>query len=653
MRIPENKVDEIYNAADIVEVVQDYLSLKKRGGNYWALSPWGNEKTPSFAVSPGKGIYKDFSSGKGGNAINFLMEMEGYTYPEALRALAKKYGIELEEAEESEEMKEGRDRRQSLLIVNEFAAKWFHEQLMESDEGRKIGLSYFKERGILQTTIEQFQLGFAPDTWDSLINEAKKQQYQEDYLTELGLVTKSEKNDKLYDRFRGRVMFPITNQVGKVVGFGGRVLTSEKQMAKYINSPESSIYHKSQVLYGLSHAKQHIRNEDLCILTEGYMDTIVLHQNSIQNVVASSGTALTLEQIRMIRRFTKNVLMIYDGDAAGVKAAMRGIDLLLQEGMNARVLVLPDNHDPDSYVSEKGSTAFRTLAKEGALSFLDFKLNVLQQDLSLSDPEQHAMIIRSLASTLGNIPDHLQRELYIKHTAERMDITESLMAGAVAEAMQELTRNRKRESRYQARHTAGAPPKEAEVKELKSFETLELARQEKELLRILINHHDKTFELKADDDEDDEKMEQVQLVTFFMDELEGLDFENTVFERLKQEVFTVYREGKTFKVQHYLSHEDDAITHLVTDLLTIEHVPSELWKARGVNVPALDANLALAVQSAMYHYQRRKVKKLLEELREKMKTMTEDNEDELFTMLLYLNKMRKEVTEKLGIIVEG
>lgn len=648
MRIPENKVDEIYNAVDIVEVVQDYLPLKKRGSNYWALSPWGNEKTPSFAVSAAKGIYKDFSSGKGGNAINFLMEMEGYTYPEALKALAKKYGIEIEEAEESEEVKERRDRRQSLLIVNEFAAKWFHQQLLESDEGRKIGLSYFKERGILQTTVEQFQLGYAPDSWDALTGEAQKQQYQEEFLTELGLATRSEKNDKLYDRFRGRVMFPITNQVGKVVGFGGRVLTSEKQMAKYINSPESSIYHKSQVLYGLSHAKQHIRNEDLCILTEGYMDTIVLHQNGIQNVVASSGTALTQEQIRMIRRFTKNVLMIYDGDAAGVKAAMRGIDLLLQEGMNARVLVLPDNHDPDSYVTEHGSTAFQTIVKDGAQSFLDFKLNILQQDLSLSDPEQHAMIIRALASTLGHIPDNLQRELYVKHTAERMDISESLMAGAVGEAMKELARMHKREARYQGPRTPDAPPQEAEVKELKAFETLELARQEKELLRVLINHHDKNFELKEAGE-----IEQVQLVDFFMDELEGLDFENTVYERLKQEVFEAYREGKPFKVRHYLSHEDDAITHLVTDLLTIEHTPSELWKSRGVNVPPLDANLSLAVQSAMYHYQRRKVKKLLEELREKMKEMTDENEDEFFEMLLYLNNLRKEVTEKLGIIVEG
>ncbi len=648
MRIPENKVDEIYNAVDIVEVVQDYLPLKKRGSNYWALSPWGNEKTPSFAVSAAKGIYKDFSSGKGGNAINFLMEMEGYTYPEALKALAKKYGIEIEEAEESEEVKERRDRRQSLLIVNEFAAKWFHQQLLESDEGRKIGLSYFKERGILQTTVEQFQLGYAPDSWDALTGEAQKQQYQEEFLTELGLATRSEKNDKLYDRFRGRVMFPITNQVGKVVGFGGRVLTSEKQMAKYINSPESSIYHKSQVLYGLSHAKQHIRNEDLCILTEGYMDTIVLHQNGIQNVVASSGTALTQEQIRMIRRFTKNVLMIYDGDAAGVKAAMRGIDLLLQEGMNARVLVLPDNHDPDSYVTEHGSTAFQTIVKDGAQSFLDFKLNILQQDLSLSDPEQHAMIIRALASTLGHIPDNLQRELYVKHTAERMDISESLMAGAVGEAMKELARMHKREARYQGPRTQDAPPQEAEVKELKAFETLELARQEKELLRVLINHHDKNFDLKEAGE-----IEQVQLVDFFMDELEGLDFENTVYERLKQEVFEAYREGKSFKVRHYLSHEDDAITHLVTDLLTIEHTPSELWKSRGVNVPPLDANLSLAVQSAMYHYQRRKVKKLLEELREKMKEMTDENEDEFFEMLLYLNNLRKEVTEKLGIIVEG
>ena len=320
-RIPTQIVDQIYNAIDIVEVISDYVQLKKKGANYWGLSPFSNEKTPSFSVHAGKGIYKDFSSGKGGNAVNFLMEIEGLDYVEALKHLAKKYGIEIIEEEETEEVKEQKDKRQSLFIVNEFAAGYFHEQLKESDKGRQIGLSYFKERGILSTTIEAFQLGFSHESWDAFAKEAVNRQYSEEYLIELGLVSKSEKTGNLVDRFRGRVMFPITNPMGKVVGFGGRILGNRKDIAKYINSPESDIYHKSQILYGLYQAKRHIRDEDLCILTEGYMDTIVLYQNGIRNVVASSGTALTHEQVRLIRRFTQNVLMMYDGDQAGIKAA--------------------------------------------------------------------------------------------------------------------------------------------------------------------------------------------------------------------------------------------------------------------------------------------------------------------------------------------
>ncbi len=647
MRIPEQKVEEIYNAVDIVEVVSDYLPLKKRGGNYWALSPFANEKTPSFAVSPAKGIYKDFSTGKGGNAVNFLMEMEGYTYPEALRHLAKKYGIELEEAEESEEEKVGRDKRQSLFIVNEFASKWFHQQLLESEEGRKIGLSYFKERGILQKTIEDFQLGYAPDSWEAFTEAAVAQKHNPEFLTDLGLSGTSEKSGKLYDRFRGRVMFPITNHTGKVVGFGGRVLTSEKQMAKYINSSESAVYNKSQILYGLYHARQHVRNEDQCILTEGYMDTIVLHQNGIQNVVASSGTALTPEQIRLIRRFTKNVLMIYDGDAAGVKAAMRGIDLLLEEGMNAQVLVLPDNHDPDSYIGEHGSAAFREFARAEAKSFLDFKLDNLSQQLDVSDPAQQAELIRAISDTLARLPDMLKRQLFVKNTAERLDISEELMARAVHEAMQSLGKQQRREAQRQQRFD---PKPEAEVKPLRAFETLDLARQEKELLRILLNHHDKSFELHPT--ENLEEVENIRLIDFFMDELEGLPFENTVYENLKEEIFKVYRQNETLQLHQYLSHPDPAITSLTADLLSLAEVPSENWRKRGVMVPPIDHDLSRAVQSAMYHYQRRKVGKLLDELQEKMKVMKEEEEDELFEMFMYLTKMRKEVAEKLGIVVE-
>ncbi|MDB4285938.1 DNA primase [bacterium] len=646
MRIPEAKVNEIYNAVDIVTVVADYLSLKKKGQNYWALSPFTTEKTPSFSVSASKGIYKCFSTGKGGNAVNFLMEMEGYSYPEALKTLAKKFNIEVEEEEETEDQRLSRDKRDSLFIVNEFASRFFHEQLMETEEGKNIGLSYFKERGILKTTIEEFQLGYSPNSWEAFTLAAKQQQYQDEYLKELGLSGTSEKSGRLYDRFRGRIMFPITNAVGKVVGFGGRVLTSEKQMAKYINSPESSLYNKSQVLYGLSHAKQHIRNEDLCILTEGYMDTIVLHQSGIKNVVASSGTALTNEQIRLIRRFTKNVLMIYDGDAAGVKAALRGIDLLVEEHMAPRVLVLPDNHDPDSYVNEFGTTAFLEFSKEKAMTFLDFKQDILTNQLDISDPQQLAEMIRSLADTLSRIPDDLQRQLYIKHTAGKVGISEDLMAQAVIDAEKSRSKWTKRESH---RESPSQSPPPAEVRDAGFAETLDLASQEKELLRILINYHDKILDIpgEAEDGEEPPPTTPVPLVTFFAQEMEGLTFQNTVLESIKKEILTANQKDSTFHVHRLLNHEDPAIGSLVTELLLIPSV-SKNWKKLGIIVQEYDSNTLSSVNKAILHYKRKKIGKLMDEVKESFKNATPEKEKELDTMWMYLMKVFREVNQKLG-----
>ena len=655
-------------------MVGDYLPLKKKGQNYWALSPFTNEKTPSFAVNPAKGIFKCFSTGKGGNAVQFLIEMEGLSYVEALRTLAKKYNIELEEEEETPEEKAARDRRESLLIVNEFAARWFHEQMMESEEGRSVGLSYFKERGLLEHSIKSFQLGYAPDSWEAFVKEAENQQFRNEYLQELGLASTSEKTGRLYDRFRGRVMFPITDVAGKVVGFGGRVLTSEKQMAKYINSPESSIYHKSRVLYGLHQAKQHIRNADLCIMTEGYLDVIALHQNGIQHAVASSGTALTVEQVRLIRRFTKNVLMIYDGDAAGIKAAMRGVEILLQEGMQARVLVLPDGHDPDSYVNEFGAEVFEKTVQEKALSFLDFQYEVLSNQLDISDPGQQAQLVREMAATLGFMPDLLNRQLHIQHLATKLGLSEGLVARAVEDAMKEQERLRHREARREKKieqqQQQQAPdgyeeiPIEAfpdhpggEVRELGGFDTLDLAHQEAELLRIIINHHDKMvsqdmLDVQEETDEPEAVAPEEPILAFFARELAELPFENNIYEQLKQALIASHKTQGQINLHEYLNHEDSAISGLVSKLLLPAHQPSENWRKKGVSVPDLDENISLTVRSALYHYQRRKVNKLLDELRQSMKEMTEENETELFEMLTYLNRLRSEVTKKLGIIVE-
>ena len=682
-RIPKHTIDQIYAATDIVDVVGDYLQLKKRGANYWALSPFVNEKTPSFSVNGQKGIYKCFSSGKGGNAVNFLIEMEGYTYIEAIRHLAKKYNIELEEEEETDEQRVSRDRRESLFIVNEFAAGWFHDQLLKSDEGQKIGLSYFKERGILDATIEAFQLGYAPDAWQALANAAADRQYKEEYLVELSLVSRSEKNDKLFDRFRERVMFPITNVSGKVVGFGGRIMGNRKDIAKYINSSESEIYHKSQVLYGLYQARQEIRNLDLCILTEGYMDVILLAQSGIKNVVASSGTALTLEQIRLIRRFTQKVLMIYDGDSAGVKAALRGIDLLIQEGMQAEVLVLPDNHDPDSYVRLVGASAFREYAKTEAMSFVDFKMRVLTEGRNANDPMVQTELVRALAESLALLSDMVQRQMYVKHVAQRLDITEALMTHAVDEARREHSKQAKQEARReefrQARQQETATPQApsfapdedgeeafyrnmgltdgtaAPAPILIPFEHLELKLQEKELLRVMVNHFDKSIPedpsaLLEDEQGNKIEVEHILLMDYLMAELEGLSFENPSYEKLKTELFQEFDEQERIDLNSYLSHTDPAVCSLMADLLTTVET-SPMWLKIRPDL-LFDGDLRKVADGALLHYKSKKVNKLIRECQDQLKAaqaaQDEDALDRTLSTFMSLKDMRKAIHTQLG-----
>ncbi|MEL6192666.1 MAG: DNA primase [Bacteroidota bacterium] len=657
-RIPTHIVDQIYNVMDIVEVVSDYMPLKKRGANYWALSPFSNEKTPSFAVNPVKGIFKDFSSQKGGNAITFLMEMEGYDYVEALKHLAKRYNIEIEEEEDNPEAKIQRDKRESLFIVNEFAARWFQEQLTQTEVGKNIGLSYFKERGLLQSTIDTFQLGYAPDSWDSFVKAAEEKQYNEEYLTELGLCSRSQKTDKLLDRFRDRVMFPISNQMGKIVGFGGRIMGDRKDVGKYINSPESSIYHKSQILYGLHLAKKAIREKDLCILTEGYMDVILLYQNGIQNVVASSGTALTPEQIRLIRRYTQNVLIIFDGDKAGIKAAMRGIDLILKERMTVKVLLLPDGHDPDSYVLEHGPTAFMEYAEKEAYSFIDFKIKVLQGDKSFSDPEVQSEIVNELAKTLANLGDAVQRQLYVKHVAERFKISEALMSRAVHDAGKEQTKLDQRERRREEARKQVEDP--GEVKEMKSFEKLELASQEKELLRILVNYHDRSFGegegaiLTTSTGEEiggDTEAERIPMVDFFRVELQGLTFENQVFEQLKNEIFSIYEREEKLNIHHYLNHADKAVGRLISDLLADTYEMSPNWKKYDALVSEMDSNLERTVKDAMYHYKYRKIDKLIHENRERLQKAEEEKSEEMDLLLetyMHLIGLKRAIGQRIG-----
>jgi len=668
VRIPKEIVDQIYQSTDIVEVISDYATLKKKGRNYWALSPFTKEKTPSFSVSPEKNIYKCFSSGKGGNAINFLMEIEGYNYVEALKHLAKKYGIAIPEREETLEEKAVRTKKESLYIVNKFASDYYHSQLLTTKEGRSIGFSYFKERGILEQTIKDFQLGYAPDAWESFSVAALTKQYKAEFLMELGLANKSEKTGRLIDRFRARVMFPITNAVGKVVGFGGRILSKEKKMAKYINSSESEIYHKSHVLYGLYQAKTHIRSQNQCILTEGYMDTIVLHQAGIKNVVASSGTALTADQVRLIKRLSKQVLMIYDGDNAGIKAAMRGIDILIEEGMVAKVLVLPDGHDPDSFVRAKGAEAFRAYIKGNSLDFVDFKLKVWGDLGDLSDPQYQSMMIRSISETIVRMPDKIQQELYARKVADRANLSEKLMMRALAEAIAAKEKAAKKEQKRQIRKLQDMPvtpppptmiPVEVElglvdsmpetqVKQLKAFEEFELGPQEKEVIRVLVNYSEKhiTFTIEGEDGES----EEVAVVEFFMDELEETPLEHPIYEELKEAIFDAYEAEERFDLNPYLNHEDQAVCNLVSELLTSKYAISDNWKKFDRLVMDLDADLRKTVEAAIYHYKYGKIKKLIRENQEALsKASSPEESDELFMMYVHLMGIRKQLVERIGI----
>ena len=422
--IRRDTIQTIIETARIEEVIGDFVSLKKRGSNYVGLCPFHNEKTPSFSVSPSKGIYKCFGCGKAGNVVNFVMEHEHYNYPEALKYLAKRYGIEVEEEEMTPEMKQELDERESMFAVNDFVTRHLHQNLMETDEGKSIGLSYLKERDFLEATIEKFQLGYALDKRDDYSKHAIKHGYKKEVLVKTGLTI--DKNDLLIDRFRGRVIFPIHNLTGKVIGFGGRILSSEKSTAKYINSPDSDIYNKSKVLYGIYFARNAIVKQDNCYLVEGYTDVISLHQAGIENVVASSGTSLTVDQIKLIKRYTPNITILYDGDPAGIKASFRGIDLILEQGMNVKIVLFPEGEDPDSYARSHRTSEVQEFIKKQATDFIKFKTNLMMGETT-GDPTGRASLIKEIVNTIAQIPDGINRAVYIKECSTELDIPEQTL----------------------------------------------------------------------------------------------------------------------------------------------------------------------------------------------------------------------------------
>jgi DNA primase len=431
--ISKSTVDLVFETARLEEVIGDFVQLKKSGSNFKGLSPFSNEKTPSFMVSPAKQIWKDFSSGKGGNVVSFLMEHEHFTFPEAIKFLAKKYNIEVEEAQQTNEQKEAASLRESLYAVSDFAQSFFSKMLTESQEGKNIGLAYFQERGFTAESIDRFHLGYSPDQWDAFTKAALDAGFQEEFLVSSGLTI--QKGEKQFDRFKGRVMFPIHSMSGRVMGFGGRILKQDKQAAKYVNSPESEVYQKSKVLYGLYQAKQHIAKQSNCYLVEGYTDVIQMHQAGIQNVVSSSGTALTPDQVRLIRRLTDTITLLFDGDAAGLRAAMRGVDIILEAGMQVSICTFPDGEDPDSFVRNHQLTEVKQFLENNTVDFIQFKAKLLAEE-GKNEPIRKAETIREIVQSISIIPDAIRREVYIQSCASLMNISEDVLFSTLAQLLQ-------------------------------------------------------------------------------------------------------------------------------------------------------------------------------------------------------------------------
>ena len=431
--ISKSTVDLVFETARLEEVIGDFVRLKKSGSNFKGLSPFSNEKTPSFMVSPAKQIWKDFSSGKGGNVVSFLMEHEHFTFPEAIKFLAKKYNIEVEETQQTNEQKEAASLRESMYAVTAFAQSYFSKMLTESEEGKNIGLAYIKERGFSDESIDRFHLGYSPDEWIALTNAAVDAGFQKEFLVSTGLTI--EKGDKIFDRFKGRIMFPIHSMSGRVTGFGGRILKQDKQAAKYMNSPESEVYQKSKILYGLFQAKQHIAKESNCYLVEGYTDVIQMHQAGIQNVVSSSGTALTTDQVRLIRRLTDKITLLYDGDTAGLRATIRGVDVILEAGMHVSICTFPSGEDPDSFVRNNQPTVVKEFLDKSTVDFVQFKAKLLANE-GKNEPIRKAETIREIVHTIALIPDAIRREIYIQDCASTMNISEDVLFSTLAQMLQ-------------------------------------------------------------------------------------------------------------------------------------------------------------------------------------------------------------------------
>ena len=639
----------------VEEVIGDFVQLKRAGSNYKGLSPFSNERTPSFMVSPVKQIWKDFSSGKGGNAIAFLMEHEHFTYPEAIRYLAKKYHIDIEETEQSNEEKAQADERESLYIVSEYAQQYFQDTLFNTEAGKAIGMTYFKERGFTEETIQKFRLGFSPDEWTAFTDNALAKGYQLEFLEKTGLTIVN--GDRKFDRFKGRVMFPIHSMSGRVLGFGGRILTNDKKQAKYLNSPESEIYHKSKVLYGIFFAKQAIAKADNCYLVEGYTDVIQMHQKGIENVVASSGTALTQDQIRLIHRLTPNITVLYDGDAAGLRASIRGVDLILEQGMNVKVCTFPDGDDPDSFARKTAYEDLVLYLENNATDFIRFKASLLMQEAQ-NDPIKKAETIRDMVESISKIPDLIKREVYVRECATIMDISEQVLFSTLAQILKkDFYEGQKVERKQKAAMQVVQTPEEAQKRTVNRLEVLEY-----DLIKNLLLYGNRecifTDTILVEEEDGTLKEQQIQQTLKVYEKIflelqeDEIELANPDFKQIYELLMGKLSENPNYDVNRIANELPIELSEKVSGmLLDDENNQLHDWSKRDIVPKAKDAHLDAIVSDIILNIRSLLVHHLIQSLTQQMAQANEEEKKELLENVMNYIQLQKLLAKRLNIVV--
>ena len=662
--ISKETIDRVFETARVEEVIGEYVNLKKAGSNFKGLSPFTDEKSPSFMVSPVKQIWKDFSTGKGGNAISFLMEHEHFSYPEAIKHLAKKYNIEIEETEQSDEQKQQLNERESMFVVSKFAADYFHDLMLNTQQGKAIGLSYFKERGFRDDIIKKFDLGYCRDEWDNFTKAALTKGYDLKYLASTGLTIVKE--NKQFDRFKGRVLFPIHSMSGRILGFGGRILKVDKKAAKYLNSPESDIYHKSKILYGIYQAKKEIARQDNCFLVEGYTDVISFHQSGIENVVASSGTALTSDQIRLVRRLTQNITVLFDGDAAGLRASIRGIDLILEQGMNVKVVSFPEGEDPDSFAKSHSDAELKEYLKNSAQDFINFKVSILMKEAK-SDPVKKAGLIRDIVTSISKIPDGIQREVYVQECSRIMEISERVLFSELAQLLNKETKPKRSQSaidpnqpppEYFMEQEAAMTAVQGGAVSMEKVDQLDIL--EKEIIRILLLYGNEEVEFKQFVEVEDEKgkitLEAEEYTNQVSQELyvnlqdDEIEFTNAVFKSVYYELIHQMNQQEKIEVEHLVNHENKQVATEVTNILMDEEkYQLSDWESKEIYLTDIKKLLPKLVSDAILNLRRVLIeKKILEIMNEARNGNSATLDLELITNY---TDLKKRLFEKLNRVV--